>query len=565
MPGRFINSVLLIVLAGAACFGCANPRVLSPPSPDTSTAEALDLDEASEKRAEAFARFATGVTLELNDQPDEALDQFHKSALLDPSNEGLALELSRRYLQAKKPERAIELLSRSTRAPGSSGTLDALLAKAYLQTGETNLAISTGLKAIKKNPRSIIGYQVLNEVYLLSNQPAEALKALEQGFKQTKTDSFFQTTLAALFSDIYEKDSKTFPAAKTKALQLLGRVAKDNPKSPNLWHKMGDVYLSLDENTRAAGVFEKLLADFQPQPALRDSIREKLANLYLRSNDKTNATEQLEAIVRDNPTRFPQAYYLLGSLAFEAKNYDRAADYFNKALVLNPDIEQAYYDLAGMQMNQKKLNDALATLERARAKYPQSYVGEFFTGMAYSQLKDYSEALKHFTAAEILARAKDPKMLGHLFYYHLGATYERKGDFEESEKAFLKSIELNPNFTESLNYLGYMWADRGEKLEKALEFIQKAVSLEPKNAAFLDSLGWVLFKLGRAEEALESMLKAVSLSEEVDATLYDHLGEIYRALRQNEKAREAWKKSLEVEKNETVREKLKSLGDPGSN
>jgi tetratricopeptide (TPR) repeat protein len=87
--------------------------------------------------------------------------------------------------------------------------------------------------------------------------------------------------------------------------------------------------------------------------------------------------------------------------------------------------------------------------------------------------------------------------------------------------------------------------------------IEKAVKLEPQNAAFLDSLAWVLYKLEKPTEALDPMLKAIELTKEADATLYDHLGDIYAALKQPDKAKEAWQKSLGVEPNDQIQEKLK--------
>jgi tetratricopeptide (TPR) repeat protein len=105
-----------------------------------------------------------------------------------------------------------------------------------------------------------------------------------------------------------------------------------------------------------------------------------------------------------------------------------------------------------------------------------------------------------------------------------------------------------------------MWADRGEKLDRARALIERALKEDPRNAAYLDSMGWVLFKLGRTEEALDYVLKAVHYSEEEDATLFDHLGDIYAVLGRQDKAREAWKKSLSLEPNEQVRKKLELQG-----
>ena len=50
---------------------------------------------------------------------------------------------------------------------------------------------------------------------------------------------------------------------------------------------------------------------------MREALHEKLAAIYFQAEDKTNATKQLQAIVRDNPTRYPRAWFFLGELAFE--------------------------------------------------------------------------------------------------------------------------------------------------------------------------------------------------------------------------------------------------------
>ena len=115
-----------------------------------------------------------------------------------------------------------------------------------------------------------------------------------------------------------------------------------------------------------------------------------------------------------------------------------------------------------------------------------------------------------------------------------------------------------PEFAEALNYLGYMWAERGEKLDEAEKLIGKAVKLEPENAAFLDSMGWVLFKRRQPREALGWLQKAVQHSQEPDPTLYDHLGDIYCGLKEFDKAREAWRKSIELEPSDQVKRKLET-------
>jgi tetratricopeptide (TPR) repeat protein len=228
-------------------------------------------------------------------------------------------------------------------------------------------------------------------------------------------------------------------------------------------------------------------------------------------------------------------------------------------MLLNPDFESAYYKLADAQIFGDRAGDALETLQKLRQRFPahaKSFSTEFLAGLACGHLKDYTNAVGHFTSAEISARAGETNQLTEGFYFQFGAACERLGDLEQAERYFQKSLEISPNFAEAQNYLGYMWAEHGTNLDRARDLIEKAVKAEPKNDAYLDSMAWVLFKLNQPKEALDYILKAIQNAEEQDATVYDHLGDIYSALGQTDKAQEAWRKSISLEPNETIRRKL---------
>jgi tetratricopeptide (TPR) repeat protein len=289
---------------------------------------------------------------------------------------------------------------------------------------------------------------------------------------------------------------------------------------------------------------------------MREALHEKLAALYFQAEDKTNATKQLEAIVRDNPTRYPRAWFFLGELAFEDDKLAEASDDYENALRWDPGIEEAWYKLALVQIELHRTEDAFKTLDAARSRFPSTFLGEFYTGIAWLHVKNYAEAIRHFNTAEVIGLATDPGVLDYRFYYQFGEACERNQEYKRAEEYLQKSIHLSPDFGEALNYLGYMLADRGEQLPRARALIEKAVHLEPKNGAYLDSLGWVLFKQKQPQQALPWLLKAVEFSPEPDATVLDHLGEAYMALRQPAKAIEAWKKSLSIESNPEVKKKL---------
>ena len=49
----------------------------------------------------------------------------------------------------------------------------------------------------------------------------------------------------------------------------------------------------------------------------------------------------------------------------------------------------------------------------------------------------------------------------------MGATYERAGRLEDAEQYFREALKLAPDDAETLNYLGYMWAEHGLNLDEA--------------------------------------------------------------------------------------------------
>ncbi|HKI69244.1 MAG TPA: tetratricopeptide repeat protein, partial [Verrucomicrobiae bacterium] len=345
--------------------------------------------------------------------------------------------------------------------------------------------------------------------------------------------------------------------ANAKALVVLKRAEAFKPSDPKLQLRLADGFNLLGASDKATQAYSALLKQLPPEAPMRDQVRAKLADIYLRGSDRQHAREQLEAIIHDDPGN-ALAYYYLGNIALDQNQMEKAADYFSKTILFQPDFGQAYYDLANAQLSLKKPSLALDTLEQARKRFSQNFVLEYLTAVAESMEKHYEEAIKHFTAAEVVARATNPERLTGFFYFQVGGTYERKGDYAQAEKYLEKSLQLQPDFPAAMNYLGFMWAEHGMKLERARELIAKAVKADPGNSAYLDSMAWVLYKMNQPKAALEYMLKAMANMEEPDATMYDHLGDIYAALHEPVKAHDAWHKSANIAPNAEVEKKLKA-------
>ena len=146
-------------------------------------------------------------------------------------------------------------------------------------------------------------------------------------------------------------------------------------------------------------------------------------------------------------------------------------------------------------------------------------------------------------------------------YFQQGAIYERLKKYNEAERAFRHALDIEKDNPAVLNYLGYMLADRGVKLDEAVSLIQKAVDQDPNNGAYLDSLGWAYFRQNKLDKAEEYLTKALKFSGN-DATVNDHIGDLYFRTQRFEQAKAAWTKTVELSNDpEEIAKVKKKLDD----
>ena len=550
-----VASVLLSGCQSTSPQGAATPSKTAddkPPIPAEQWKFTLDAD--SEQRIEALSRFATGVSQEINEQSDAALEEFFRAGLADPRNERLVLDVARRLIQSRQLEKAGILLGKSAELAETNPNLLTLLALVYQEQDRFDEAIATNRKAIKKAPKLIGPYRGLTQLYLKKGRPADALAVMMEASKVEGAPVEFYVELGELFGAYARLKQDETEAIKPRIREALDRAYAAKTENTALLQKIADGYQFIKDYPKAIEIYMALLKNDPNTPGLR----ERLTGLFIQSGDKQKAVELLQALVRDNPTKNPEAYVMLASLLRGEKKFAEAADQMERFLIVRDNVQEAYYELVELHNLENKPEEALAVLDKAKKKFGQSFINHFYRAITYNRLKQYDKALEQLNAAEVLASATAPERLTHQFYFQLGSTYERNKDYPQAVKYFEKCLELEPDFAEALNYLGYMWAERGENLEKARSLIEKAVDQDPDNAAFLDSMAWVMFKLNRPEAALNWMLKAMKHTDEEDATLYDHLGDIYASLKNYGKAREAWEKSLKIEANVEVKRKLES-------
>lgn len=84
-------------------------------------------------------------------------------------------------------------------------------------------------------------------------------------------------------------------------------------------------------------------------------------------------------------------------------------------------------------------------------------------------------------------------------------------------------IELQPQNAHALNALGYHLTDNSQDLEKAETLLVTANELLPNDPAIMDSLGWLYYRQGKLDQAIELLSRAFNRFP--DSEIAAHLGE----------------------------------------
>ena len=210
--------------------------------------------------------------------------------------------------------------------------------------------------------------------------------------------------------------------------------------------------------------------------------------------------------------------------------------------------------------NEDALRTASEALELSADRNLKIQLGDLFRSLEY-----LDQAAQIFT--EVINEDAEANTKDWRLYYARGAIREQLDMWPEGEADLLIALDLAPRQPALLNYLGYSWIDRGERLEQSLEMIETAVALRPNAGFIVDSLGWAHYQLGDYEQAVEHLERAVELSPS-DADLNYHLGHAYWQVGRKTEAKFQWIRVLKIDPDhedaEAIRAKLEN-GLPQTN
>jgi tetratricopeptide (TPR) repeat protein len=216
-----------------------------------------------------------------------------------------------------------------------------------------------------------------------------------------------------------------------------------------------------------------------------------------------------------------------------AKKFRTAIDVARQSRAARPDDWQLARLEAQALRHDGKADQGIALLESVVKKH----AGEPAAHVALAQL--YSDANRGGQAVKLLQDAEGKFPDTSVIAFELGAVFEKQKKYAEAEGAFRKVLAREPDNAAALNYLGYMLAERGERLDESVGYLKRALQMEPDNGSFLDSLGWAYFKADKLDLA-EINLKRAADQLRTNSVIQDHYGDVLFKLEKYDEALAAW-------------------------
>jgi tetratricopeptide (TPR) repeat protein len=464
-------------------------------------------------------------------------EHFYEMAYeFDPSSKVLRNLLAGQYIESGKYTQALLLIRGSSKLETLAEDEQRMLATIYLKTGQFDKAA-----------------QVLDQI---KNKTPEEIYSLGLIFESTgkteKSLGYYRQYFAARYGKIEPALKIGMLLLKLKqydrAESLCVALEQDFGQPPSLLNYCGAVSMAREDTAEALNFFKMaLIADSTYEDAMRNMAQiyiqrneyheaieyyrrlfdlpswgevygRTLAMLYYYDNQPAEAERIIKRLLSDDVDDYELHYYL--GLVFNARdNSSLARIELEKSIALQPAFEECWRQICYLGIKEKNLDQALNDAQRFTKNMPEKSSSWRMLGVVYTTRKEYDKS------QAALRKAINIDSTDVAAWFELGSNLERQKKLDSAAVIFKKVLSLRKDDPVAANYLGYMWADKGIKLDTAMTLIEGALRKDPGNGAYLDSKAWVFYKLDKNDSAYVYITRAMEKIDD-DPVVYEHLGDI---------------------------------------
>jgi tetratricopeptide (TPR) repeat protein len=481
----------------------------------------------------------------LTAQRDDALLEARKMVLLYPRDPRLRQLYGEMLMRGTEITAAIEQLEKCVELDPSSEACHVELVELYQQNKEPAKALVVAREFTKNVPGSVIGWSMLSRLYLTSSRPKDALVPARRAYEMQSQNPHL-TQIYALTLQLNGKVKQ--------AIAMYEQLYRLDPTDEELTARMVELYRELGNLEQALDLLNEMSRQQDKQESKgRPAIQIQKALVLWELKRFKEASELLSKLAADHPESDRLKYLAAIGLERVDKHAEALAAY--EALPENSSFKfHGDFRRVVILQTLKKKPEALAAgqeLIKHKRADADSYMLAAGT-MADSERYD--------EAVETLAAGYEKFADRHRLLFMKGVYQEKAGDRDECIETMRQVIKRDPTNSSAYNYLGYLFAEKGENLDEAEALIKRALELKPDDGFYLDSLGWVYYQRGDYDQALPILEQALKLQPD-EGVIMEHIGDVKKAKGDAKAARalyeRALKGTLEAKDKERIEQKLK--------
>ncbi len=424
--------------------------------------------------------------------------------------------LAMQEFSARRYDKAREHLTESNYTPAGELTATLLSAWSYAGEGSLNAAL-TELDKLDAN-ESFANFKNFHAA-LISDYLNSSIRA-EVFYKKAYQDAGSSLRVTQSYGSFLERNNRPEEARKIYEAFLSGGETNNLVEAALKRLGSAEKAMSLIA-TPSAGAGEAL---FSLAAAMNDDQGIDTALLFAQL--ALNFSE-------DKPVMLT----LLGDIFSTSRNYELANAAYARIPASSPLRIHADTEIAVNLQRLERGKESIEQLQSIVKRDPTNYAVWVTLGSVYRSTDDYIKAAEAYDAA--LKLVTKPERGHWTVFYFRGIANERQKQWPLAEADFRKALELAPDESSVLNYLGYSLIDKNEKLDEAIAMVKKAVELKPNDGYIVDSLGWAYFQLRDFENAVEQLERAVDLKAG-DPIIAEHLGDAYWRVGRTLEAKFQW-------------------------
>lgn len=493
-----------------------------------------------------------------SDRPAEAEQYFRKVVDVSGGVEA-KLSLVNYFVRTRRSADAVSVLEELGKDARYWSLARARIADIYYAEGKKADAFKAANEVIAKYPSMAVARVVRGRLLLADGRIDEALADGQEAVRadpQSLEGHF-------LLGNVYEAKRELDNAARS-----FGEVLRLNPRAAAAQTRLAMIQLQRNELPAATQLAEQAAAA-QPGSLAASLV---LARSLVARGDLARAAEVTGGLLQRAP-QVAGVQNQAGMLALARGDRAGARAAFEKALSLDANMVEPLSALVGLDIQEKKPAAARARLEQRLAKTPNAAPVLTLAGRVWGATGDAAKA------EQFLRRAIEADGANLEAYSLLGSLYlsqqkpgqaiaefdklaarqpgaigpattaalilQLQGRTDEARARYERLVEANPRAAVAANNLAWIYASRGEQLDKALQLAQLAKAELPDDPQVNDTLAFVYLRKELWSLAIPPARLAAD-KEPANPTFHYRLGTAYAGAGDPAKARQELERALSL-------------------